>query len=156
MFRKLDNLFSKGNYVALTSLEEVFEVGPCLHCHLSVRLLCPFPDFVFSSAAKANQISCFVANFSSALSPIPLSVFSFFHYLSLWSIFLCSVFSSLSKPYLRICFVACLASSSSPSIGKSHTGVCRAPGYTFAGPEAFLCNSSYCASSCIGGKGSSK
>ena len=82
--------------------------------------------------------------------------FSFFYYLSLWSMFLCSLFSSLSKPYLGICFLACLASSSSPSIGKKpRRCLCRAPGYTFTGPKAFLFNSSYCTSS-IGGKGSAK
>lgn len=125
MFGKLGKHFSEGNYVARTSLAEAFEVSPCLHCcHLSVRLLCPFPGFFFSN----KGLKKFVLFWISVLLSIPflslfLLYFPFLYYLSLWSMFLCSLFSSLSTPYLRVCFLACLASSSSLSIDKSHMGV---------------------------------
>lgn len=96
----------------------------CLHsCHLSVRLLCPFPGFAFSSATKAKYISWFVLNFSSALSVPFLSLYVIFFFLLFVPFVHISLFSSLNKPYLRTCFLAFLASSSSPSTDKSHMGV---------------------------------
>lgn len=119
----------------------------CLHsCHLSVRLLCPFPGFAFSSATKAKYISWFVLNFSSALS-VP--------FLSLYVIFFFSIICPFC-PYFFVLFLeqtipenmlSCL-----PCIffftfhwQKPHGCLCRAPGCTFTGHQAFLCNSSYSA-----------
>lgn len=88
--RKLVKPLNKGSYIAQTPLPETSGVAPCLcHCLHCVGLLCLFPGFLFSSAANAKHVPCFVLYFISALWPIPLLGLSFSSYLSFCSVFLC-------------------------------------------------------------------
>ena len=80
---------------------------------------------------------------------------SFSHYLYLWSMFLCSALFLEQSIGENISCLPCIFLFS--FYWQKPCGcLCRAPGYTFTGLGAFLCNGSYCTSSCIGGKASTK